>query len=130
DEWLSSLPIHVQLFQVFGFEPPKYAHLSPLMKIDETGSRRKLSKRKDPEAAVSYYYEKGIPTEAVLLYIMTVANSNFEEWYESNPDATIENFEFDFKKVSTSGSLFDLEKLLHISKNFISRLTAKEVYER
>lgn len=130
DEWISSLPIHVQLFQVLGFDVPKYAHLSPLMKVDEEGSRRKLSKRKDPEAAVSYYHEKGIPVEAVLLYIMTVANSNFESWYEQNPDASIDDFTFDFNKVSASGSLFDLEKVLNISKNYISRLSASEVYDR
>jgi glutamyl-tRNA synthetase len=130
DEWISSLPIHIQLFQVLGFDMPKYAHLSPLMKVDEEGSRRKLSKRKDPEAAVSYYHEKGIPVEAVLLYIMTVANSNFESWYEQNPNASIDDFTFDFNKVSASGSLFDLEKVLNISKNYISRLSASEVYDR
>lgn len=130
DEWLPSLPIHVQLFRVFGFKVPKFAHLSPLKKIDETGAVRKLSKRKDPEAAVSYYHEQGIPVEAVILYIMTVANSNFESWYEANKDASIKDFTFDFKKVSSAGSLFDLDKMLNISKNVISRLTATEVYDR
>lgn len=131
DEWVSSLPVHIQLFQVFGFEPPKYAHLSPLMKIDEeTGGKRKLSKRKDPELAVSYYHEAGIPEEAVLLYLMTVANSNFESWHDANPSLEIDDFIFDFKKVSASGALFDLEKLSNISKNYISRLTADEVYHR
>lgn len=131
DEWVSSLPVHIQLFQVFGFEPLKYAHLSPLMKIDEvTGGKRKLSKRKDPELAVSYYHEAGIPEEAVLLYLMTVANSNFEAWHDANPTAPIDDFKFDFKKVSASGALFDLEKLNNISKNYISRLKASEVYDR
>lgn len=131
DEWISSLPTHIQLFQVFGYDVPKYAHLSPLMKIDEeTGNKRKLSKRKDPELAVSYYHEAGIPKEAVLLYLMTVANSNFEAWYDANPTLGIEDFTFDFKKVSTSGALFDLEKLYNISKNYISRLKATEVYDR
>lgn len=131
DEWVSSLPVHIQLFQVFGFEPPKYAHLSPLMKIDEeTGGKRKLSKRKDPELAVSYYHEAGIPEEAVLLYLMTVANSNFEAWFDTNPNASLEDFTFDFKKVSASGALFDLEKLNNISKNYISKLKASEVYDR
>ncbi len=131
DEWVSSLPVHIQLFQVFGFEAPKYAHLSPLMKIDEeTGGKRKLSKRKDPELAVSYYHEAGIPEEAVLLYLMTVANSNFEAWFDANPNASIEEFTFDFKKVSASGALFDLEKLNNISKNYISKLKASEVYDR
>lgn len=130
DEWLSSLPIHVQLFRVFKFKVPKYAHLSPLMKIDENGTRRKLSKRKDPESAVSFYHEQGIPKEAVILYIMVVANSNFEAWYDCNKDKSIDGFKFDFKKVSTSGSLFDYDKLLNISKNYISKLKAEEVYER
>lgn len=129
EEWLSSTPVHLQLFRMFGFKPPKYAHLGLVMKIDEDGTRRKLSKRKDPEAAVSYYHEKGIPKEAVKLYLMTIANSNFEEWLNQNPDKTIDDFKFNFKKMSMSGSLFDLEKLLNISRNYISRLTKEEVYE-
>lgn len=128
DEWLSSLPLHIQLFQSCGFKAPKYAHVSPIMK-DDNGSRRKLSKRKDPEAAVSYYHERGIPVEAVKLYLMTLANSNFEEWYDSNKDKELKNFTFEFKKMSSSGGLFDVEKLMNISKNYISRLTANEVYE-
>mgnify|MGYP002263419617 CR=1 FL=1 len=129
DEWVSSVPIHLQLFQVFGFKAPKYAHISPLMK-EENGARRKLSKRKDPEMAVSYYHEKGIPNEAILLYLATVANSNFEGWLDANPTGKIDDFKMDFKKISPSGSLFDLEKILNLSKNFISRLKAEEVYER
>ena len=127
DEWLSSVPIHLQLFKVFGFKPPKYAHISPLLKEDN-GTRRKLSKRKDPEAAISYYHEKGIPTEAVLLYLCTVANSNFEMWYLQNKDKTIDDFKLEFKKISSSGSLFDVDKLLNISKNYISLLSAIDVY--
>ncbi|MBQ9853421.1 MAG: glutamate--tRNA ligase [Bacilli bacterium] len=129
DEWVSSLPIHIQLFKVFGFEPPKYAHLSPIMK-QEGDTKRKLSKRKDPEAAMSYYAELGIPTEAVHLYLMTIANTNFEEWYDHNKDKSIDDFKFDFKKISASGALFDLEKLYNISKNYISYLKAEDVYER
>ncbi len=129
DEWISSAPIHLQLFQVFGVKPPKYAHLAPIMKLDN-GSRRKLSKRKDPEAAVSYYHEQGIPTEAVLLYLMTIANSNFEEWMNSNPSADYHDFKLEFKKMSVSGALFDLEKLENISRNYISLLSAEEVYDR
>ncbi len=128
DEWLSSLPLHIQLFQTFGFEAPKYAHISPIMK-EENGIKRKLSKRKDPEAAVSYYHEKGIPVEAVKLYLMTLANTNFEQWYDCNKDKTLADFPFDFKKMSSSGGLFDVEKLLNISKNYISRLKAEEVYD-
>lgn len=128
EEWISSTPIHLQLFRMLGFKPPKYAHLGLVMKIDENGTRRKLSKRKDPEAAVSYYHEKGVPIEAVKLYLMTIANSNFEEWMNQNPDKTIDDFTFNFKKMSMSGSLFDLEKLLNISKNYISHLSKDEVY--
>ena len=129
DEWVSSLPIHVQLFKVFGFNPPKYAHLSPIMK-QEGDTKRKLSKRKDPEAAMSYYAELGIPTEAVHLYLMTIANTNFEQWYDQNKDKSIDDFKFDFKKISSSGALFDLEKLINISRNYISYLKAEDVYER
>ena len=130
EEWVSSVPIHIQLFNILGFELPKYAHLGLVMKIDEeTGQKRKLSKRKDKEAAVSYYHEQGIPVEAVKLYLMTIGNSNFEEWLNQNPDKDYNEFKFDFKKMSASGSLFDLEKLINISRNYISRLTAEEVYE-
>ncbi len=129
DEWLPSVPIHLQLFKVFGFKTPKYAHIAPLLKEDN-GIRRKLSKRKDPEAAISYYHEKGIPLEAVLLYLCTVANSNFEMWYLQNKDKTVDDFKLEFKKISSSGSLFDVEKLLNISKNYISLLTAEEVYNK
>ena len=128
DEWVSSLPIHQQLFQVFGFNPPKYAHLSPILK-QEGETKRKLSKRKDPEAAMSYYAELGIPIKAVHLYLMTIANTNFEQWYDQNKDKTLDDFKFDFKKISASGSLFDVEKLINISRNYISFLSAEEVYE-
>lgn len=130
DEWISSTPVHLQLFQVFGFKAPKYAHLGTVMKVDENGTRRKLSKRKDPEAAVSYYHQKGIPVEAVNLYLMTIANTNFEAWWDQNQTLGIDDFKFDFKKMSVSGSLFDLEKLMNISKSYISRLKASEVYNR
>lgn len=129
DEWLSSAPIHLQLFQMFGKKAPKYAHIAPIMKIDD-GGKRKLSKRKDPEAAVSYYFEKGIPTEAVELYLMTIANSNFEEWMQQHPNEDYHNFNLEFKKMSVSGALFDLEKLENISRNYISLLSAVEVYDR
>ena len=126
DEWVSSLPIHQQLFQVFGFNPPKYAHLSPILKQE---GETKLSKRKDPEAAMSYYAELGIPIKAVHLYLMTIANTNFEQWYDQNKDKTLDDFKFDFKKISASGSLFDVEKLINISRNYISFLSAEEVYD-
>ena len=128
EEWLSSTPLHIELFNKLKFKVPKYAHLGLVMKIDEDGSRRKLSKRKDPEAAVEYYHKLGIPTEAVKLYLLTIANSNFEAWYDANKGVDTSNFKLDFKKISASGTLFDIEKLNNISKNYISRLTAKEVY--
>ena len=128
DEWLSSLPKHVQLFEILGFKIPKYAHIAPLTKNDN-GTIRKLSKRKDPEAAVSYFTEAGVPREAIMLYLATVANSNFEGWLDQNPKGNLDDFKFDFKKCSSSsGSLFDLPKLYNISKNYISRLTKEEVY--
>ena len=129
EEWLSSTPLHMELFNKLKFKVPKYAHLGLVMKIDEDGSRRKLSKRKDPEAAVEYYHKLGIPIEAVKLYLLTIANSNFEAWYDTNKGVDISNFKLDFKKISASGTLFDIEKLNNISKNYISRLTAKEVYD-
>ena len=129
EDWIPSYPIHHQLFEVLGFKEPKFAHLGLVMKIDEEGTRRKLSKRKDPEASVSFYHEKGIPPEATKLYLTTIANSNFEEWLLQNPDKDLSEFKLDFKKMSESGSLFDVEKLFNISKNYISRMTAEELYD-
>ena len=130
DEWLSSAPIHVQLFDVLGFLAPKYAHISPIMKEDEeTGGKRKLSKRKDPEAAVEYYHEEGYPYGAVLEYLYTIANSNYEQWRMENPDSDMNEFKFSFKNMSRTGALFDLAKLTDISKTYISKLTKEDVYE-
>ena len=129
EEWLSSVPLHIELFKMLNFEIPKYAHLGLVMKIDENGVRRKLSKRLDPEASLSYYHTKGIPVEAVKLYLLTIANSNFEEWYNCNKDKSVNSFKLDFKRVSESGTLFDIEKLMNISKNYLSRLSCDEVYE-
>ena len=131
DEWISSAPIHLQLFDVLGFKTPSYAHISPIMKEDEeTGGKRKLSKRKDPEAAVSYYHEVGYPNEAVLEYLYTILNSNYEQWRMENPDASMEEFKFNFANMSKAGALFDLMKLTDISKTYISKLTTEEVYEK
>ncbi len=128
DEWLSSVPKHIQLFEILGFKPVKYCHLAPLTKSDE-GKIRKLSKRKDPEATLSFYPENGIPNEAIMLYLATITNSNFEGWHDQNPDKQIKDFTFDFRKCSSSaGTLYDLPKLYNISKNYISRLTKEEVY--
>ena len=126
DEWISSVPTHIQLFSVCGFKAPKYAHISPIMK-EENGSKRKLSKRKDPEAAVTYYAEEGFPKESVLEYLLTLANSNFEDWRRANPDADCSEFPFNLKKMSVSGALFDLTKLTDVSKNVISKMGAEKV---
>lgn len=128
DEWLSSVPVHLDLFKTLGYEAPKYAHLATIQK-EEEGRRRKISKRKDPEANVLYYSEKGIPKEAVKIYLMTLANSNFEEWMLANPEASIDSFTLDFSHMSTSGALFDMEKLLNISRNYLSKISAQEIYE-
>ena len=127
DEWLPSLPFHIQLFQALGFKLPKYVHIGPLMKMDGT-SKRKLSKRKDPELALTYYKAEGFPVQAMREYLMTVLNSNFEDWRRANPDADIETFKFSPKKLNPAGSLFDYAKLVDVSKNVISRMSAEEVY--
>lgn len=130
EEWIPSYPIHEQLFKVLGFKQPKYAHLGLVMKIDEDGTRRKLSKRKDPEASVSFYHEKGIPVEATKIYLLTIANSDFEAWMDNNKDKDPNEFKLSFNKISQSGSLFDVEKLFNISRNYISKMTAEEVYDK
>ncbi len=126
DEWVSSVPLHIQLFKACGFRVPKYAHISPIMK-EENGGKRKLSKRKDPEAAVTYYSEQGYPQESVIEYLLTLANSNFEDWRRANLRAPQSEFPFNLKKMSTSGALFDLTKLVDVSKNVISLMSADKV---
>lgn len=128
DEWLASVPLHLQLFQELGFKPPKYAHIAPILKNDQ-GNKRKLSKRKDPESAVSYYKEEGISVEAVKEYLLNIANSSFENWRRANPDKNIEEFDFKLNKMSVSGALFDMVKLLDIGKTVISKMTAEDVYD-
>ena len=127
DEWLPTLPFHIQLFQALGFKLPKYVHIGPLMKMDGS-SKRKLSKRKDPELALTYYKAEGFPVAAVYEYIMTLLNSNFEDWRRANPDAPVDNFKFSAKKLNPAGSLFDYAKLVDVSKNVISRMDAGQVY--
>jgi len=130
EEWLATLPVHLQLFRAMGWKAPKYAHTAQLMKIDpETGGKRKLSKRKDPELALTFYAQEGYPVPAVLEYLMTLLNSNFEEWRRANPDLPMNDFQFTTKKMSGSGALFDIEKLRDVSKNVISRMTAEQVYD-
>lgn len=128
ESWLATLPIHVQLFDTMGWQRPVYCHTATLMKMDGS-SKRKLSKRKDPELALSYYREAGVPQEATWLYLLTVLNSNFEEWYLEHPTASSREFTFSLEKMSTSGALFDLEKLDHISREYLSRQSAEAVYD-
>ena len=128
DSYISSVPYHLEIWNACGFEAPKFAHLLPLNKKDGE-TIRKISKRKDPEAAVSFYHERGIPVEAIKLYFATIMNSNFEGWFLQNKDKSYRDFKFAFNKMSTSGSLFDLEKLINISKNYISTLSANEVFD-
>ena len=127
DEWVSSIPLHLELFRALGFKAPKYAHTAPIMK-DDNGKKRKISKRKDPEAAVSYYHEQGIPSEAVNEYLLNIANSNFESWRRANKDKDISEFKFEINKMSVSGAIFDLVKLLDVSKNVISKYSKEKVY--
>ena len=129
EEWLPSLPIHIELFNSLGFELPKYCHVPVIMKI-ENGNRRKLSKRKDAEAAVSFFLEQGYPTDGFLEYLLTIANSNFEEWRSANLDKDMYDFELTFSKMSLDGALFDLAKVQNICKELLARLSAEELTSR
>jgi len=127
DEWLPTLPFHIQLFKALGFKLPKYVHIGPLMKMDGT-SKRKLSKRKDPELALTFYKSEGFPVEAVYEYIMTLLNSNYEDWRRANPTAPSTDFKFSPKKLNPAGNLFDYAKLTDVSKNEIAKMDATKVY--
>ncbi len=144
-EWFPSVPLHLELFHALGFKAPKYCHYAPMLKseakVDEAGApildengepvlfKRKISKRKDPEAAVSYYHQEGIPAESVKEYLMTIANSDFEMWRKNNAEADLYDFPFALKKMSTTeGALFDMDKLLDVSKNVIATFSAEKVY--
>ena len=130
DEWVSSLPLHYQLFELLGFKPVKYAHIAPItIKDQETGNIRKISKRKDPWFGVKYYDENGIPIEALHLYLATITNTNFEEWYLNNPEKSISEFEFSFDKQAIGGTSFDEAKLVNLCKTYFSRKSGEEVYE-
>lgn len=128
EEWLSTLPIHYELFKTLGWELPVYCHTAHLMKIDN-GVKRKLSKRKDPELGLEYYMKLGYHPAAVREYLLTIQNSNFEEWRIENPQADIDEFEFSLSKMSKSGALFDLDKLNDISKNVLARIPAEEIFD-
>lgn len=127
DEWIASTPVHLELFHLLGFKPVKYAHTSAVLKEDN-GGKRKLSKRKDPEAAVSFFVEQGYPKEAVNEYVLTLLNSNFEDWRRANKDSDLDEFPFDLKKMGISGALFDILKLNDVSKNVIGRFSAEQLY--
>ena len=146
NEWFPSVPLHLELFRALGFKAPKYCHYAPMLKseakkdengnaiLDEDGNvetfKRKISKRKDPEAAVGYYHQEGIPAESVKEYLMTIANSDFEMWRQNNPDADLYDFPFKLKKMSTTeGALFDMNKLIDVSKNVIATFSAQKVYD-
>ncbi|MBR3033985.1 MAG: glutamate--tRNA ligase [Firmicutes bacterium] len=130
EEWIGSLPIHVELFQKLGWELPVYCHNTVLMKVDETtGTKRKLSKRKDPELGLGYYKELGYFPEAVREYLMTILNSDYEEWRMANPNLPLEDFPFEASKMSSSGTLFDLSKLNDISKDVLAKKSAQEIYD-
>lgn len=127
EEWLSSLPVHVELFETMGWPHPVYCHTAHLMKIDETGNKRKLSKRKDPELSLDYYRRDGYHPKAVREYLLNILNSNFEEWRIANPDAPVEEFEFTAEKMSNSGALFDLNKLSDVCKDVLVKIPAAEL---
>ncbi len=129
DEWLSSVPLHIQLFVALGWKAPKYGHIAPLQKSDN-GNKRKLSKRYDPEANITYFWEKGYPETALIEYLLNLINASFEDWRRTNPDKDAFDFPLNFNKVSNSaGALFDFQKLNSISKEVIARMTADEVYQ-
>ncbi len=128
DEWFSSVPLHLQLFDMFGWVPPQYGHIAPIQKIDG-GSRRKLSKRSDPEASVSFYDQQGYPPKAVVEYLLNLANSNFEDWRKAHPDTDNHEFVLTLEKLANpSGALFDFVKLNDISKDIVARYSSDEVY--
>lgn len=127
EEWISSLPIHLELFEAMGWKAPKYAHLPVIMVTDkDTGNKRKLSKRKDPEAAVSFFLQEGYPKMGIIKYLMTIANSDFEAWMMANPKGDIKDFKLTFEKFSLDGALFDMPKLANISKEVLSLMTKEE----
>lgn len=129
DEWISSVPKHIQLFKLLGFKLPKFGHISPIMKLDN-GAKRKISKRKDPEAAVHFFAEQGFDSESVINYLMTIAASDFEDWRRANPDESYKKFKFNLKKMSVSGALFDENKLLDVSKNMVAKMSSDTVYQK
>lgn len=129
EEWIASLPIHIQLFETLGWKAPNYAHLPVICKLDENGHKRKLSKRLDSEAAVSYFLEDGYPPEALIMYLMTIANSNFEEWILNNHFEHMEDFQLSFNKISNEGALFDMGKVNFFSREILVKYNKEEIYQ-
>ena len=129
EEWIASLPIHVQLFETLGWIAPNYAHLPVICKLDEVGHKRKLSKRLDSEAAVSYFLEDGYPAEALIMYLMTIANSNFEEWILNNKFEHMEDFELSFNKISSEGALFDMGKVNFFAREILGKMNKEQIYD-
>lgn len=129
DEWLASLPLHMQMFNLMGWKAPQYAHYAPIEKLDGS-SRRKLSKRKDQEADVQFYFKLGFPVEAILEYLANIFNSWFEDWKAANPDKDVRDFDFKLEKMSVSWALLDMLKVEHISTEYISRLDINTLYNR
>lgn len=130
EEWLSTLPWHLELWRACGFKTPRFLHTAQVMKLDEeTGAKRKMSKRKDPESSLEFYFEKGYPAKSVIEYLMTLLNSNYEQWRMANKDASYRNFDFKASKMGISGAMFDLAKFNDVSKNMIATMTAKEVLD-
>lgn len=127
DEWIASLPMHIQMFEMLGFEVPRYYHLSAIMKMEGT-SKRKLSKRKDPEARVHFYIETGYPIKAVIDYLLTICSADYENWRKENPDSDIIHFPLDITKTGVSGALFDYNKLDNIAKNCIASMSDEDIY--
>lgn len=129
EEWLSTLPWHVELWRACGFKMPRFCHTAQVMKLDEeTGTKRKMSKRKDPECTLGFYFEKGYPAASVIEYLMTLLNSNYEQWRQANPAASYKDFPFKASAMGNSGAMFDLAKFNDVSKNVIAHMTADEVY--
>ncbi len=129
EEWLTSVPLHLQLFGAFNLPAPEYCHLAPICKLDE-GKKRKLSKRKDPEANVEFFFEAGYAPQALLEYIMTLADSSYEDWQRAHEDQTFLDFQFSLEKMNVSGALFDFVKLQSINNNYLSKLSTADLYEQ
>ena len=128
EEWIPSTPIHLDMFRALGWKAPKYAHIPSIMKLDH-GNKRKLSKRKDPEAAVSYFLEKGYAPEALKVYLMSIANSNFEEWTIANKSFDLNAFPFRLKKMSLDGALFDEDKLNYFAKEILAKMPVDQEFD-